>query len=595
MTEADSNVSTQPFKDSRAPAEAHAARLQRRVMLSAIAAVLLLWIAVSTLLLLRRQEAIDGQFQQNANLARAFEEQTLRVLEAANQATIRARDGIAAGHGDSAELVRFANETGLAPKILAQLSWVDTSGHVVASNLDAKSKSPASLDVSDRDHVRVHLSPQTMSEQGRLREPDELYIGRPVLGKVSNKWTIQLSRRVADPQGRLLGVIVASLDPTYFEDVFRRVDLGRTGGVTLIGHDLVIRARVIGGEAAKQGTSFPPNSVFAQQALGKQEARLIGIGTVDGTDRLITSRHIGNHPLYLLISVGREEALTRWHDAAMATLVLSLLLSLLIAGAAAGLIASLRRQEQSAAALRRSEAQAQAANQAKSEFLTAMSHELRTPLTSIRGFAELMEQRLEDPKFRRQAGLIRKGAEHLSTLLTEILDLAKVESGGMELNQELVKPREILQGCADFFALSANNKGLELKLQIDEHLPATLSCDGLRLKQILNNLLSNAIKFTSEGRVTLSAERLGDRIAFHVDDTGPGIPADLQQRIFEKFRQANAQISTQHGGTGLGLALSRGLAELMRGELSVRSEHGQGSRFTLSLPMEPATSEQATA
>ncbi|WP_231512369.1 ATP-binding protein [Paucibacter sp. KBW04] len=564
-------------------------------MLSALAAILLLWLAVSALLLLRRQEAIDGQFQQNANLARAFEEQTLRVLEAANQATLRARDGIAAGHGESSELVRFANETGLAPKILAQLSWVDNNGHLVASNLDPKAWSAKGLDLSARDHIRVHLAPQSLPEQARLSEPDALYIGRPVLGKVSNKWTIQLSRRVADAQGRLLGVVVASLDPSYFEDVFRRVDLGRTGGVTLIGQDLLIRSRVIGGAVAKQGGSFPPHSVFAQQALGKQEARLIGIGTVDGIDRLITSRHISPYPLYLLISVGREEALARWHDATVATLVLSLLLSLLIAGAAAGLIASLRRQERSAAALRRSEAQAQAANQAKSEFLTAMSHELRTPLTSIRGFAELMEQRLEDPKFRKQAGLIRKGAEHLSTLLTEILDLAKVEAGGMTLNQDLVNPAEIVQGCADFFALSAANKGLELKIQVDEHLPASLSCDGLRLKQILNNLLSNAIKFTVQGGVTLSAQVQAGRIDFHVDDTGPGIPASLQQRIFEKFRQANDQVSTQHGGTGLGLALSRGLAELMQGELTVSSVPGQGSRFTLSLPIAPAAAEQPEA
>jgi len=589
MTEADINVSTLPAKGSIAiaPAEAHAARLQRRVMLSAGAAILLVWIAIASLLLLRRQDAIDGQFQQNANLARAFEEQTLRVLEAANQATIRARDGIAAGHGASAELLRFANETGLASKILAQLSWVDTNGHIVASNLDPKSGGSRSLDLSGRDHVRIHLAPQTMPAQARLSEPDALYIGRPVLGKLSNKWTIQLSRRIADPQGRLRGVIVASLDPTYFEEVFRRVDLGRKGGVTLIGRDLVVRARVIGGEATRQGSSIPANSAFAQQALDKQEARLIGFGSVDGVDRLITSRHIDNYPLYLLISVGQEEALARWHDAMVATLILTLLLSLLIGGAAAGLIASLRRQELSAAALRQSEAQAQAANQAKSEFLTAMSHELRTPLTSIRGFAELMEQRLEDPKFRRQASLIRKGAEHLSTLLSEILDLAKVEAGGMKLNQEWVNTREVLEGCADFFAISASKKGLELQVHIDEQLPTTLCCDSLRLKQILNNLLSNAIKFTEQGRVTLSAERQAGQIAFHVDDTGPGIPAEVQQRIFEKFRQANAQISTQHGGTGLGLALSRGLAELMKGQLSLSSELGQGSRFTLRLPLEP--------
>nr|WP_295075979.1 ATP-binding protein [uncultured Roseateles sp.] len=586
MTEADKLAPTPSSLEVDTRAEDHAARLQRRVIMVAALVIVLAWLAIGSLNWLRRHDAINSQFQHNANLARAFEEQTERVLEASNQATLRARDVIASGRARPDDLVRFANETGLAPKILAQLAWLDVRGHLVASNLDPEGKKSAGLDLSTRDHVRIHLSPQSEPPLAPLADPDELYISKPVLGKVSNKWTIQLSRRITDPRGRLLGVVVASLNPSYFEEVFRRVDLGRMGGVTLVGQDLVIRARVIGGEAVKQGASLPANSAFARQALGKEEASLIGLGSIDGVERLITSRQIKNYPLYLLISVGQEEALAHWRYATIATTVLTLLLSLLITAAAAGLVNSLRRQELSAAALRRSEAQAQAANQAKSEFLAAMSHELRTPLTSIRGFAELMEQRLEDPKFRKQAGLIRKGAEHLSTLLTEILDLAKVEAGGMRLNQEEVDPRTLLQGCADFFAISAGNKGLDLRVQLDEKLPATLQCDSLRLKQILNNLLSNAIKFTAKGSVTLSAEMQPGAIAFHVDDTGPGIPAHLQQTIFEKFRQAHALISTEHGGTGLGLALSRGLAELMKGQLSVHSELGRGARFTLSLPIQ---------
>ncbi|MEJ6006817.1 ATP-binding protein [Paucibacter sp. AS339] len=588
MTEADIDPPTPSSLKPDFHAEDHAARLQRRVMLAAMIAVLLAWIAIGSLLWLRRHDAIDSQFQQNSNLARALEEQTERVLEASNQATLRARDAIASGHATPGDLVRFANETGLAPKILVQIAWLDARGIMVASNLDSASKKSAGMDLSSRDHVRIHLAPQSTPALAPLAQPDDLYIGKPVLGKVSNKWTIQLSRRITDAEGRLLGVVVASLDPGYFEEVFRHVDLGHKGGVTLVGHDLVIRARVIGGEASKQGASLPPTSAFARQGLNKEEASLMGFGSVDGIERLITSRHVNNYPLYLLISVGQDEALAHWRYAAIATLVLTLLLSVLIMAAAAGLVASLRRQERSAAALRRSEAQAHAANQAKSEFLAAMSHELRTPLTSIRGFAELMEQRLEDPKFRRQAGLIRKGAEHLSTLLTEILDLAKVEAGGMNLNKEDVDVRALVQGCVDFFAISAGNKGLDLQVRIDEKLPATLNCDSLRVKQILNNLLSNAIKFTAEGRVTLSAEMQPGRIDFHVDDTGPGIPEAVQHTIFEKFRQANAQISTEHGGTGLGLALSRGLAELMNGQLSVRSELGQGARFTLSLPIQSA-------
>jgi signal transduction histidine kinase len=265
------------------------------------------------------------------------------------------------------------------------------------------------------------------------------------------------------------------------------------------------------------------------------------------------------------------------------------LLSVAVMAGAITFILGLQRFERDNLALRESQAKALEANQAKSEFLAAMSHELRTPLTSIRGFAELMEQRLEDDRFKRQAGLIRKGAEHLSKLVTEILDLSKVEAGAMQLDQETLDLPALIEGTADFFSLSASNKGLDLRVHMAPGLPLHFQGDALRLKQILNNLLSNAIKFTEMGAITLSVEAQGDKLAFHVDDSGPGIPVEAQGRIFEKFRQGSAHVSSEHGGTGLGLALSRGLAELMGGTLTVSSTVGQGARFTLLLPMQGVT------
>jgi signal transduction histidine kinase len=154
--------------------------------------------------------------------------------------------------------------------------------------------------------------------------------------------------------------------------------------------------------------------------------------------------------------------------------------------------------------------------------------------------------------------------------------------------------RELVQNTADFFAISAAQKGLTLQVSVSSNTPQLLVCDGLRLKQILNNLLSNALKFTSQGGVRLEVETAaeGTRLQFHVVDSGPGIPEHLHDLIFEKFRQGSAQVSSEHGGTGLGLALSRALAELMHGELSVTSTPGEGARFTLSLPCtEPAVAQ----
>ena len=245
---------------------------------------------------------------------------------------------------------------------------------------------------------------------------------------------------------------------------------------------------------------------------------------------------------------------------------------------------SLRQLENTNHALQISEAQAQSASRAKSEFLAAVSHELRTPLTSIRGFAELMEMRLEQPRFKDQARMIRKAAEHLNELLTEILDLAKVEAGAMPVTPEPVALAELLQSTLDFFSVTAAQKSLDLKLQLAPSTPQTLLCDGLRLKQILNNLLSNALKFTQEGCVTIEVEGSEDRVSFHVVDTGPGIAPELHDTIFERFRQGNDRVSYEHGGTGLGLSLSRALAGLMGGTLTVQSSPGEGARFTLQLP-----------
>ncbi|OYU93167.1 MAG: two-component sensor histidine kinase [Burkholderiales bacterium PBB5] len=436
--------------------------------------------------------------------------------------------------------------------------------------------------MSDREHVRVHLSPQLAPDAPPLSATG-LLIGKPVLGKVSKKWTVQLSRRIDGPDGRVLGVVVASLDASYFEDLYRGVALGQRGGVALIGSDQIVRARVIGGQAQGIGSSLKVAGQVTQ--LQGERGHYASRSPIDGESRLVSFHRVGDYPLYVAVLRATDEALASWRDTRTMALALTALLTAAVLAAAAVVGLGVRRLEDSNTALRASEAQAQAANQAKTEFLAAISHELRTPLTSIRGFAELMELRLPDPRFRDQAGMIRKAAEHLNQLLTEILDLVKVEAGAMQVAKVPVALAPVLEGTAAFFAVTAAEKGLPLRVQLAPDLPVQLRCDELRLKQILNNLLSNALKFTTEGSVTIAAELQQGRLQVHVVDTGPGIPLAAQALIFERFRQADATVSYQHGGTGLGLALSRALAELMGGTLTVQSTPGQGARFTLDLPL----------
>ncbi|MCZ8094968.1 MAG: ATP-binding protein [Acidovorax sp.] len=564
----------------------HAKDLQAKVIGFVALALVVTAALVALALYTKWQDAIDSQERQNANLARVLQEQTLRVLAPIDQATLRMRDALAQGSFQPSDYTRLANETGLVPDILTQLSVVGADGRFVASNLDPDGQKTGPLDLSEREHIQVHLEPARHADTRKQLTRNGLFVGKPVLGKVSGKWTLQLSRPIVSPSGYLHGIVVASVNPNYFETVYGDVELGAGGAVSLFGDDNTLRALVAGGKAAGMGKTItlPPHHPLTD--LNKAEGTYVRVSEVDNTERITAFRRVPGYPLSMVVSTTTEAALEEWRDMRNVTLTVALLLGAAIVASGVGFLRGVRRLEESHAALAISEAQAQSASQAKSEFLAAVSHELRTPLTSIRGFAELMELRLQQPSFREAASLIRQAADHLNTLLTEILDLAKVEAGAMPIVLAPHPVRELVQNTADFFAISAAQKGLTLQVSVSPDTPQLLVCDGLRLKQILNNLLSNALKFTAQGGVRLEVETgaEGTRLQFHVVDSGPGISPHLHDLIFEKFRQGSAQVSSEHGGTGLGLALSRALAELMHGELTVTSTPGEGARFTLSLP-----------
>ena len=563
-------------------------RLSRFALAFTALFLLLAWALVMAVLQVQRRDAVDGEARQNLNIARALEEQTLRVLSVTDQATMRVRDLVLANPGETPQMTTVANETGLAPRILVQLALIGPDGRFVGSNLDPDASKTGRVDLSEREHVRVHLAPEKLAKDAPPVSAGGLFIGKPVLGKVSKKWTIQVSRKIVAADGRALGVVVASLDPAYFDDVFRRVQAGQLGSVALVGTDRTLRARVVGGQSVGMGSQVSESSPVAGPSPAA-EGSYQNTSGVDGVERIIAYRRVADYPFFVLVATGVDEALAPWRATRNLTLALMTLLSVAGLASAAGLVAGLRRLERANEALRVSEAQAQAANQAKSEFLAAISHELRTPLTSIRGFAELMEHRLDNPKFRELSGLIRKGAEHLNDLLTEILDMAKAEAGAMVLVPGRVDVKQLARESAEFFRLAAENKGLALSVQVADGVPEALLGDGQRLRQILHNLLSNAVKFTPSGSVSLAVSGDAARLRFEVTDSGPGIAPEKQALIFEKFRQGDDRVSYEHGGTGLGLALSRALAELMGGTLTVSSVPGQGATFTLALPRrEPA-------
>lgn len=237
---------------------------------------------------------------------------------------------------------------------------------------------------------------------------------------------------------------------------------------------------------------------------------------------------------------------------------------------------------------------AETANKSKGYFLANMSHEIRTPMNAIIGIAEMLDSealtREEQKKYNQ---IIIKSAESLLTIINDILDLSKIEAGRMELEKSNIDLGQIVKDTVEVFNIATANRSIIVTSYIDKKIPQGLLGDAVRIRQVLTNLIGNSIKFTKQGEIEITAKYFGKKnnintIELCVRDTGLGIPEDKLDTVFESFKQADSSTTRKYGGTGLGLSIVKSLVELMNGSIKVESKFGEGSRFSVILPLEDA-------
>jgi len=262
-------------------------------------------------------------------------------------------------------------------------------------------------------------------------------------------------------------------------------------------------------------------------------------------------------------------------------------------GGGVTVLTDITQQEEAARSLAEARDAAEAANRAKSQFLANMSHEIRTPLNGILGVADVLASAKLSSQQGELVGVIQTSGALLNALLTDLLDLARVEAGAAELRPEPTSLAELVRAVRGLYAPRAKQKGLALTIEMDEADCGRVACDGMRLRQVVGNLVSNAVKFTEAGEVAIRVTRSGDRVTFAVRDTGVGFDEAQKASLFGRFQQGDDSSTRRHGGAGLGLAICKEYVGLMGGELDCVSAPGLGSTFAFTIDL-PRMAEVAT-
>jgi signal transduction histidine kinase/DNA-binding NarL/FixJ family response regulator len=630
-----------------------------------------LWSAIWLHLHQVRRHELEAARRDGQTMARGLEQNIIRTIEGADQ-LLRY---LQLGYKQDPKGFDLFTWAALRPHdaLSVQLALIDRNGVMIASSLQQR---PSPVDLSDREHFRVHR------DSGK----DRLFISKPVLGRVSPRWTIQLTRPVLNAAGEFEGVLVLAMDSDYLSRFYDSLRL-RSSTIRLVGTDGVTRARAPAREGAI-GALVRPATL--ERLRSANEGQYEGEGR-DGVPRLYTFRKVEGYPLYVIAALDFEEVFAGWRLDRTRALILGAVLSMMLClvaalllrqagllernrralrstldnmmqgvvmadaggrvrvlnerarsllelqgrgaelGASVGRVlewlgqrtgrpgvqerrttdgravetmlitlpdggllltaTDVTRQRAASEAEAAARAAAEAANRAKSDFLANMSHEIRTPLNGVLGMVQALQHSGLSSAQQAMCDTMMRSGDALLRVVNDILDYSKLEAGKVALEPTPTALAPLVRDVAGLLRGAAEAKGLSLEVSVQGRQPPAVLADPVRLRQIVLNLLSNAVKFTEDGtvRLTLACAGLpGDRaaVSISVRDEGVGIAPAALETLFQRFTQADGTSTRRHGGTGLGLAISRELAQLMGGDIEVRSTPGAGSEFTLRLVLD---------
>ena len=463
------------------------------------------------------------------------------------------------------------------------LPQVDVAFIVAANgdNINFSGSFPVTpINMSERDYFQAHIANPNLGD----------FVSQPVRNINTGKWDFYISRRLNDEHGSFLGLVMVGLSVEALTLFYERIgnNLGEGAAIHLYRDDLTLLARwpqkeELLGTINRFDTSYEVITVQGKKAeiVFNSTQRF---STGEAVQRITAVQSAERYPFVISIDVTEDLFLSSWRRLATMIFVVAAAAVIVVLLGLFVLVKALKRRETDLLKMETLKSEAETGNLVKSMFLANMSHEIRTPINGVIGMTGLLLDTDLTAVQRDYAETVRMSGENLLALINDILDFSKIGAGKLDIEVINFNLQTTLANISEILALRAGSANLEFNLLIAPEVPLLLKGDPGRLRQIIANLAGNAIKFTDEGgvsiRVMLDSKIDGSvLIRFEIEDTGIGIPVSRQASLFTPFTQADGSTTRKHGGTGLGVAISKQLVELLGGEIGFQSKENEGTTF----------------